>query len=435
MAQLINALLIGCKPVDLSDTSQSLVKLQRFGVGLEVIVTNKKPDLSGIQSVPDIIILNAADMDDHEKLIQIAADFRDVKLTDNVPVVVFGPTSCFSDFSVDARLDYRAPANVLVQKLKHTIRLHSMKNEYKHRFQTISTFGVETSDFSAPTHTNSTRLLVVGKGERYFELASLFQGGVQMRSINSFEEACIELEANSYDCLVIDSTSTTDLTITGLKYFKFNAKFFNLPIIVFQEGLDGATQQEFLQCGCCDLFDLHPSANEIVTHINTLVEGEFVREGLLKAFSSDAFASIKDETTGLPSLSFFERHLERLAGQSSAWNQPLTFGIFQMHPMFASQHETSDQFTSNLLRQIGQTIHSLVRAEDIATYLGDGRFVIATPNTTGLSITALVERIGSVIKMTEFHVGDDPSRVDVDSHYFDNTKARSAPEIMQKLYA
>ena len=161
---------------------------------------------------------------------------------------------------------------------------------------------------------------------------------------------------------------------------------FNLPVVIFQEGLDDTLQQEFLQCGGCDPFDLHAAAKEVVTHIKTVVEGEHVRKGLLKAFSSEAFLSIKDETTGLPSLNFFERHLERLANQSTAWNQPLTFGVFQVHPMLLTGADESDQAVINLMRQVGQTIHSLMRAEDIATYLGDGRFVIATPNTSGLSL-------------------------------------------------
>lgn len=435
MVRNINALLIQCTASDLSDMSQSLVKVQRFGIALETIVTDKKPDLSAVKAVPDIIILDAINDDHHEKLVQIATDLREAKLIENLPVVVIGPISRFADFVVDAHLDHRVPANILAQKLKHTIRLHSMKAEYQHRFQTISTFGVETENLSDTALNNTTRMLVVGKGERYFELASLLQGEAQMRAIGSFEEARLELECNNYDCLVIDSVSTSDLSISALKDFKFNAKFFNLPVLLFQEGLDETLQQEFLQSGGCDLFDLHASAKEVVTHIKTVVEGENIRKGLLKAFSSDAFLSIKDETTGLPSLNFFERHLERLANQSTAWNQPLTFGVFQVYPMLTSTADENDQVVFSLMRQVGQTIHSLVRAEDIATYLGDGRFVIATPNTSGLSISSLMGRIGSVIKMTEFYVGCDTSRVDVDSHYFDNTKTKSAPEIMQRLYA
>ena len=106
-----------------------------------------------------------------------------------------------------------------------------------------------------------------------------------------------------------------------------------------------------------------------------------------------------------------------------------------MHPILTDATDEDDPVVVNLMRQVGQTIHSLMRAEDIATYLGDGRFVIATPNTSGLSISALIGRIGSIIKMTEFYVGSDTSRVGVDSPYFDNTKAKSAPEIMQRLYA
>ena len=435
MVRNINALLIQCTPRDLSDASQSLVKSQRFGIGLEAIVTEKSPDLSAVQAVPDIIILDAIDDDHHEKLVQVASDLRESKLIENLPVAVFGPIARFADFTVDGHLDHRLPANVLAQKLKQMIRLHSMKAEYSHRFKTISTFGLDAKNLSDIEQSKPPRLLVVGKGERYFELAGLFQGEAQMRAIASFEEVPHELESNAYDCLVIDSVSAPDLTILGLKDFKFNAKFFNLPVVIFQEGLDEALQQEFLQCGGCDLYDLHSSAKEVVTHIKTVVEGEHVRKGLLKAFSSDAFLSIKDETTGLPSLSFFERHLERLANQSVAWKQPLTFGVFQVHPLFLTGADEGDQVVINLMRQVGQTIHSLMRAEDIATYLGDGRFVIATPNTSGLSISALIGRIGSVIKMTDFYVGTDTSRVDVDSHYFDNTKAKSAPEIMQQLYA
>ncbi|MEP1441371.1 MAG: hypothetical protein ABJK39_00005, partial [Hyphomicrobiales bacterium] len=91
MVRAINALLIQCELSDLSDASQSLAKLQRFGISLETIIADKKPNFSAIEAVPDIIILDAIQGEHQEKMIQVAADLREAKLIESLPVIVVCP--------------------------------------------------------------------------------------------------------------------------------------------------------------------------------------------------------------------------------------------------------------------------------------------------------------------------------------------------------
>lgn len=431
MIRNINALLIQHE----GSHSETLANLTRFGVELERVTATTAMNLKDVAAVPDIIIVDAGDDDKNQQMARCANELRQSQQIEAIPVVVFGPTQCFSSFDVDAHLDCRSPANHLTLKIKQAIRLYSMKIEYKHRLQTISTFGIETTPIEIVDKSKNLRLLVVGKGERYFQLASLFKGSAQLKSIPTFAGIKTELEHNDVDCLIIDTVHAPGLTASAFKDFKFNAKFFHLPVVILQDSMDQATQNAFLQTGGCDLFDLHERAYEIVAHITSAVDAESLRLRLFDAFGSDAFLGIRDAATGLPNLKFFRCHLERLTMHSQAWNQPLTFGVFQAHPLVESGAALNNEQLATLMHQVGQTIHTLMRVEDLSTYLGDGRFVIATPNTSGLTISALIGRVSAIIKMTNFSVAGETSRIELDSFYFDNSAASTADEVMEKLRA
>lgn len=411
-----------------------LQEIMNFGISAETVYAGGKVDLSAIASLPDIVILDAANSSDPMIMADYSRQLLTHSLSSILPIVMIGKASDFAKFDVNLHLDCRAPAHVIAKKLKHAIRIAAMKLEHMARLETARVFGIAAEAAAEPAPAKSERLLVVGKGERYFQLASAFQGTASLKCVTTFAEAWRILEEKAaFDCLIIDTFASPDFDLDDLKARKLNTRFFSLPVLLLQEGLSFETQEALAETGICDLFDLQGGGSEIAAYVKTLIQAERMRLSLLTAFKAPRFEPVHDRTTGLASRAFFEKHLERLLVQSRAWRIPVAFGLLDVSVLFHAGGESDHARCRVIHAQVGQTIASLVRAEDTATHLGDGKFVIAAPNSTGLTISVLIGRISAVLGMTAFSVGDELGRIDIDTHYFESRPGDSLQTVMQEL--
>ena len=412
-----------------------MVETNNFGIITETIYAGGFVDLSEIDVLPDVVVLDTGGATDHTAMADYARRLLSNKLAQILPIAVVGSPKDFAHFDVNLHLDHRAPAHVIAEKLKHLIRVTTLKLEYARRAETARQFGVSAPTLETLQNTDSERLLVIGKGERYFHLAAIFEGTATLKAVANFDEARDAFAAKSFDCLIIDTLADQEFDIESLKHFKLDARTFTLPVLLLQEGLESAEQQALVEAGICDLFDLHSEAKEIATHAKTLIQAERLRKTLLKAFKSNGFDPIRDQSTNLPSNEFFESHLDKLVRQSQAWRTPIAFGMLDVSVLFHTQSESDEKRQAAILSQVGQTIASLVRAEDIATHRGDGKFIIAAPNATGLSISVLIGRISAVLSATEFSAGGTLGKVDIDTHYFTSRPEDTLTHIMESIVA
>lgn len=413
----------------------SLDKLADFGIKTEVVHAGKAVDFSNIDQLPDVVILDVSATMDASVMADYSRRLQSSQISKILPIVMVGWPSDFSLFDVHLHLDHRSPAHVIARKLKHLIRAAAMKLEYARRIETAHLFNVSAPKLESLESNSSERLLVIGKGERYFQLARVFEGTATLKSAANFNDAIALLERSAFDCLIIDTVAFSAFQIQALKDFKLDARFFCLPVLLLQEGLTMDEQEVLVETGICDLFDLHGEAREIATHAKTLIHGERLRRKLLAAFKSPGFNKIRDQSTNLPSRNFFERHLDKLVRQSQAWNTPIAFGMLDIAIPFSTGTNDEPERHAAIFGQIGQTIASLVRAEDIATHLGGGKFVIAAPNSTELTISVLIGRISAVLAATDFSVGGELGKVEVTTSYFTSQPQDSLTRIMQGLIA
>lgn len=411
----------------------SLDHIINYGVMAETVYAGGDVDLSAIDVLPDVVIFDVGSALDPSVLVEYSKRLLSNKLSQILPIVMVGAPCDFSLFDVNLHLNHRAPAHVIAKKLKHLIRVSAMKLEYARRIETARLFDVAAPALDSLQDSSSERLLVIGKGERYFQLAAIFEGTATLKSVATFEEARALLETHAFDCLIIDTVASNDFNIDTLKHFKLDTRFFTLPVLLLQEGLEMVEQEALVETGICDLFDLHGEAREIAKHAKTLIQAEKLRLSLLSAFKSSDFDKIRDKSTNLPNNDFFERHLDKLVRQSQAWKTPIAFGMLDVSVLFTTETKSDKTREKRILTQVGQTIASLVRAEDIATHRGDGKFIIAAPNSTGLTISVLIGRISAILNMTEFSAGGVIGKVDIDTHYFASQPQDSLAKIMDSL--
>lgn len=411
----------------------SLDEIINFGVITETVHAGGIVDFSAVDVLPDVVILDVSSTYEPSIMADYSSRLLSNQLSQILPIVVVGTPSDFKLFDANLHLDHRSPAHVIAKKLKHLIRVTALKLEYARRVETARLFDVNAPALEALQEDTSERLMVIGKGERYFQLAAIFEGTATLKSVANFEEARALFETHSFDCLIIDTLAYRDFDIDTLKYFKLDARYFSLPVLLLQEGLEITEQDALVESGICDLFDLHAEAKEIATHTKTLIQAERLRHSLLAAFKSPNFNKIRDTSSNLPSNEFFERHLDKLVRQSQAWKTPIAFGMLDVSVLFNTDSPSDKKRHDVILDHVGQTIASLVRAEDIATYRGNGKFIIAAPNSTGLTISVLIGRISDVLKMTEFSAGGIMGKVDIDTHYFTSQPEDTLAQIMESL--
>ncbi|MEM8794815.1 MAG: hypothetical protein AAGE61_04540 [Pseudomonadota bacterium] len=421
-------------PVRSASTS-TVEKLPRFNVSVLHAQAGRNAEIDYCSATPDLIILDVNLDCCIDDLAAISKNLKHNPTSGLLPVVVFSDPAHFHHFDADAFFDSRMPANILARKIKQLVRLGAMRHEYQRRRQTAQGFGIEAPEIDEidGAETQPLRILVIGRGERYFQLASVFGGQAVLRSAENFYSGVELLMRETFDCLVIDTLSPSGFRLEELEALKENLRFFTLPVILLQEGLPEDEQHLILEQGLCDLFELDGDAPELAAFLRTTVQSERIRRSLHQAFNSPALSKISDFNTGLPNGKFFERHVERLTAHAQAWNLPIAFGVFQVvfPPPMAGL--SMDQINKQLVGQIGQMISSLIRTQDIATHLGAGKFIIATPNASAMSISVLVSRIGSVLRSTEFLVAGCPSKVEIRSATFVTERSDSADAVMERL--
>ncbi len=411
----------------------ALSQLANFGIVCEIVKAGSKVDFSNIDILPDVIILDATHADAYCKMADYAKALLSHKTLDILPIVMVGPSHEFKNFPVALHLDEKQPAEVIAKKLRHIIRLTAMKLEYGRRLETAKQFNIRAKALDFNEQNTNYRLLVVGKGERYFKLATLYQGTAILKTAKSLQEAENLMQKTAFDCLIIDTLVDKKFEIDDLKALKLNARHFSLPVLLLQEGLPKELQTELVETGICDLFDLTDKTDELAIYSKTLINAEKIRQSLISAFKDPVFEKITDSKTSLPAKRFFEAHLDRLIAQSQAWNTPIAFGLMTIDVSFQTNKEADSKRRAKILRQIGQMIGSLIRSEDIATYFGEGKFVLACPNTSAMTISILISRIQAVLSSTEFSSGGEPSKINVNTSYFESDPKDTQSKILKSL--
>ena len=437
MANAARALIIRPTRTDgdvaLQPKKDTLYKLQIFGIAIMFAEAGPEGTIDAVDALPDIVILDARSEEDIASFADIATKLRENAFSALLPIAVVCDPEHFDMFSVDGYLDARMPANVMARKLKQITRLSAMSAEYDRRLETAASLNVKISSLPKQPSQRNVRLLYIGRGERYFQLAQAFSGDAVMRSVSSFIDAVTELTKGHYDCLVIDTVSYPAFSLDEVETLKQNVRYFNLPVLVLQEGLDVAEQQMVLEQGLCDLFVLGADAQDIVTFAQTAIQSGALRHQLQEALSLSHFQPFSDGKTGLPSGKFFEKHLERLTEQSRAWRLPMAFAVFQIDPLTDDGLPLDKARHDMLVDQVGNAIASLVRVEDVGTHLGDGKFIVVAPNSSGFSISVLSNRINSILRSTEFQVNGIATRVSVAADYFVSEADHTSKDVMLRL--
>ncbi len=143
-------------------------------------------------------------------------------------------------------------------------------------------------------------------------------------------------------------------------------------------------------------------ANHRLAEVNAQLKRE---KNLLKV------SSITDGLTGLYNRTYIDEQFRQFIKESSRYGKPFSIAMFDLDHFKRVNDEYGHNTGDEVLRQVADTFHNLIRETDIAGRYGGEEFLILFPQTDHEEALVVTERIRINIERLEFEGG--PERITV----------------------
>ncbi|MGC9313898.1 MAG: diguanylate cyclase [Sediminispirochaetaceae bacterium] len=143
-------------------------------------------------------------------------------------------------------------------------------------------------------------------------------------------------------------------------------------------------------------------ANRRLGEVNVQLKRE---KNLLKV------SSITDGLTGLYNRTYIDEQFRQFIKESSRYGKPFSVAMLDLDHFKRVNDEYGHHTGDEVLRQVAETFHNLVRETDIAGRYGGEEFLLLFPQTDHEEALVVTERIRSHIEKLEFEGG--PERITI----------------------
>lgn len=309
------------------------------------------------------------------------------------------------------------PAQVACRMIS-LLRLDTMAREFERRIVTAAKYGVDAPTVvERPAEVEDGFVLVFGEGRN---LAAIEQALAQNATlVGAFTPitGIDYLTRRSFDLVVVEVGSDARQASDFVAQLRSNSRFYSLPVIAVGPPDDTAWCGELFEAGVTEILRLSDPPGDLRARAERLIRESRYRERLRTLCRENRRLITNDALTGLYSRGFLLEHLDALI----AWAGPradrfslVWFEIADLAPLnLRHGYATGDR----VIRQVGETLHHLVRGADLVARHGAGRFVVVMPDTRASAALSVHNRILGVIRSTEFAVPEihQPLRVDLRS--------------------
>ncbi|HLB07587.1 MAG TPA: diguanylate cyclase [Alphaproteobacteria bacterium] len=296
----------------------------------------------------------------------------------------------------------------LRQRLAAASRLKIMRDELRRRDATLAAYGchVDQPELATVDGCNPRILLVGEEARECAEIAAMLDGGATVIAAANAETALDALANGEVEVAVLiagrESTACLDLCAT----MRSNPQRFNLPIVVIAEATSCPDPAHVIGHGASDLLLRPVKARDLRMRLAALVRHERLRQKVAEGYRSAAALSARDKLTGLYTHAFLLDHLRRLVGEALPSGHTLSVAWFGVRGLTSINAKFGYAAGDALLARIGTVIGRLVRAEDLPARYDGASFCVILPGTSATAAETVVQRIASVVSLTEFALPD-----------------------------
>ncbi len=135
--------------------------------------------------------------------------------------------------------------------------------------------------------------------------------------------------------------------------------------------------------------ELHEEVRQRIANRNNALE---------RTISALRNQMVKDPLTGLYNRRMLEQFLPQLINHCATEHKPLTLLIFDVYRFKDLNDSLGHVVADELLRSVGQIIHSTVREGDIGFRYGGDEFAVVLPGCEAAAAKRVIERLQSLVQ-------------------------------------
>lgn len=312
---------------------------------------------------------------------------------------------------LDAALPGDAHPAQVAARLKLFLRLAVMEDEARLRAATLAQRGVRVNlDLDAASLTAPHVLFIGDPSPAYLGLEAALNdlGATAAAAFTSFT-AFDFLHERDFDGVVINAIGKADAAFTMCTALRRNTRLFHTPAaLLIDAGFDRV--EDAFRDGAADLLPIDEAPAILARRVVSLARERRRRESVKAAFGRVRASDTIETATGLAAAGFFDEHFENMARRAHRLERPLSLIVARAQ----TPAETPALERDLALRQIGSMIGRLMRAEDFATQIEPGVYVVAMPGAGRAAAEGAAHRIAAVAECTAFGGGTEAEAFQVE---------------------
>lgn len=331
------------------------------------------------------------------------------------PDAVAGHVDRLLEAGLDDAIHWPTSPDTVLSYIRPLIRVSTMRAELLHRLQILGRCGdnKEAPSPSSPLEqisVSAPSILLIGADDTRSRIASAFPDA-DLLVAKDLVEANRILEDRFLDAMVMAPANAIQPWLDLCLQMRRNVRLFNLPVLFINQSSQPLSPHAPLSMGASRVIDGVPVVEELRFALHVMIRRQRMRWSLRRSLAETLLAGGADsEISEVYGRDFLIQSLEqriKVSGNNPR-NSSHRFSLvtFSFAGLDAMRHEFGEKAERNLLKQIGQWLTLLVRAEDVVARLTPVNFAIVLADTPLNEADIVMQRIAGVIGNTEFAVDD-----------------------------
>lgn len=288
----------------------------------------------------------------------------------------------------------------LYARVRALSRLRVMELERLRRDQVLREFGVvaEETGPGVPAIEKIGILLIGPAGQEQVQVVTALGGSAAIAYAETAESALARLRRYDLEVAVITGADDPEATRALLEAIRADGALYHLPVMLIARGELLPDRAEPFAWGTSDVL-CHPFHPEVLRlRVQGWVRQQRLRRRLRGQLTTEVIPPTVDRLTRLYGHGFLHRYLERQIEAVRTFGGRLAVASFEIARMGRINREAGYIGGDAALREVGQLIARLTRAEDLAARYDGDRFCAVLLDATVDDVLVVSERIAQAAR-------------------------------------
>ncbi|MGE0108327.1 MAG: PleD family two-component system response regulator [Bdellovibrionales bacterium] len=374
------------------------------------------------KDMPDIILLDIMmpGMDGFEVCKKLKSD----KTTAHIPVIMITALSDVKDrvYGLECGADdfLTKPFNdtALFARVRSSLRLKMMRDEWRLRLATLAGFGAVEDDYNDATPRQG-RVLLLEELESDRKVIEEALRGVASEVVlaTTADDLARQASSGSFDLLLIslDLPVGEGLSLCGRIRAQESTR--NIPVLLLANDEEVEQVAKGLDLGANDYLLRPIERSELVARVRTQFQQKQHYDRLKQKLEQNLSLALIDPLTGAYNRRYLDMHLPALFARCSQGKRPLSVVSLDLDHFKAVNDTHGHAAGDVVLKETVNRLQTNLRASDLVVRMGGEEFSIILPETELEIARMAAERLRLAIAQTPIVVNEGGLTIDVSASF------------------